>query len=145
MWIVVYRPPGADREQRSTPFLTRAEAETQAVALQQRHDVLRIELAGLGIGQSYERRDGRTAVVTEADPTGQSGRLRFSNGDSEWIKWGDVRANWRLYESCPTCRGTGQQAVVHPVGGEQSRRQDPPTCPTCHGAKRIYPVPGIVG
>jgi hypothetical protein len=43
MWIVVYRPNGADREQQSTPFPTRAEAETQAAALKQHHDVLRIE------------------------------------------------------------------------------------------------------
>jgi hypothetical protein len=123
MWIVVYRSTGADREQRSTSFPTRAKAETQAATLQQRHDVLRIELVGLGIGQSYERRDGQTAVVTEANPTGQSARLRFSNGDSEWITWGDIRAYWRLYESCPTCRG------VHPISGEQSGRQKPTDVP----------------
>ena len=145
MWVVVYRPTGAEREQRSTPFPTRAEAETQAAALLQHHDVLRIELAGLQIGQSYERRDGQTAVVTEADPTGQSGRLRFANGDNEWITWADIRAHWRLYESCPTCRGTGQLAIVQPVSGDHSRRQNPPTCPICKGAKRIYPLPGITG
>jgi hypothetical protein len=90
MWVVVYRPTraGSEREQRSNVFPTREQAKEHATALLQQHDVLRIELAGLQVGQSYERRDGRIAVVAEADPTGQSGRLRFANGDSEWTTLG---------------------------------------------------------
>jgi hypothetical protein len=143
MWVVVYRPTGSNRaEKRSGGLQTREEAEARAAALLgARYDVLRIELVGFLVGQSYERqRDRLMAVVTQADESGQSGRIRIEGGEEKWITWTDAVRDWRLYECCPNCRGTGQLVIR-----DHSKRQNPATCPTCKGAGRVYPLPGITG
>jgi hypothetical protein len=147
MWVVVYRRTGSDRaKQRSAVLQTREQAEAKAAALGARYDVLRIELTGFLVGQSYERqRDRLMAVVTRADASGQSARVRIDGGEEEWITWEDAVRDWRYYEICPTCRGTGQLAAVEPASGDHSKRQNPPTCRTCKGAGRAYPLPGITG
>jgi hypothetical protein len=147
MWVVVYRPTGSDRaEQRSAVLQTREQAAAKAAGLGACYDVLRIELVGFQVGHTYERwRDGLTAEVIQTDISGQSGCVRLETGEEKWITWTDAVRDWRLYECCPNCRGTGQLAVVYPVIRDHSKRQNPPTCPTCKGAGRAYPLPGITG
>ena len=92
------------------------------------------------VGKAYERlTDGMTAVVGQTDVTATTALLRLATGEKTWITAACIPTQWRRYETCSECRGTGQIIKFHENDRTLANRPIPPPCPACQGSGRVYP------